>query len=206
VITVAALYVRTGGPYFGLPGVEPWDIERDARRYPGPHPVVAHPPCARWCRLAGLVESRGGQKRGDDGGCFAAALAAVQRWGGVLEHPDGTAAWWHHGLRSPVQSGGWTRTAAGWTCSVEQGMYGHRARKATWLYAFGVDAGDLPELRWGAAEPRARVSEARGRTGDPRHGVPHAQRVERMARLERETTPDEFRDVLVAIARSARPA
>ena len=43
---VAALYVQRGGAYFGLPDVDPWDEERDARLYPGPHPVVAHPPCS----------------------------------------------------------------------------------------------------------------------------------------------------------------
>ena len=34
---VAALYVETGGCYFGLPNVDPWDEARDARanrRYP----------------------------------------------------------------------------------------------------------------------------------------------------------------------------
>ena len=78
---VAALFVQTNGVYYGLPDVDPWDQRRDARLYDGPHPVVAHPPCSRWCRLAGLVEARWGHKRGEDGGCFAAALAAVRRWG-----------------------------------------------------------------------------------------------------------------------------
>ena len=45
--TVAALYVETDGCYFDLNGVDPWDISRDARNYPGPHPVVAHSPCQR---------------------------------------------------------------------------------------------------------------------------------------------------------------
>lgn len=45
---IAALYVQTGGCYFGLPGVDPWDEARDARKYAGPYPVVAHPPCQRW--------------------------------------------------------------------------------------------------------------------------------------------------------------
>jgi len=81
-MTIAALYVERGGSYFGLDCVDPWDEQRDARLYAGPHPVVAHPPCARWCRLAGLVEARWGHKRGDDGGCFASALAAVRKWGG----------------------------------------------------------------------------------------------------------------------------
>ena len=84
---IAALFVHKNGTYFGLPDVDPWDKARDARKYPGPHPVVAHPPCARWCRLAGLVEKRWGHKKGDDGGCFESALGSVRRWGGVLEHP-----------------------------------------------------------------------------------------------------------------------
>ena len=63
---VAALFVATGGCYFGIDGVYPWDEARDALLYPGPFPVVAHPPCARWCRLAGLVEARWGHRRGDD--------------------------------------------------------------------------------------------------------------------------------------------
>lgn len=41
---IAALYVQTGGCYFGLPNVDPWDVHRDARKYDGPWPVVAHPP------------------------------------------------------------------------------------------------------------------------------------------------------------------
>lgn len=79
---IAALFVQTNGAYFGLDDVDPWDEARDARKYAGPYPVVAHPPCSRWCRLAGLVEARWGHKRGEDGGCFASALASVRKWGG----------------------------------------------------------------------------------------------------------------------------
>lgn len=38
---IAALYVETGGCYFGLPDVDPWDELRDARKYEGPWSVVA---------------------------------------------------------------------------------------------------------------------------------------------------------------------
>ena len=41
---IAALFVKTGGLYFGLPCVDTWDEKRDARRYEGNAPVVAHPP------------------------------------------------------------------------------------------------------------------------------------------------------------------
>jgi hypothetical protein len=94
---IAALYVQEGGSYYGIDGVDPWPASRDARLYEGPMPVVAHPPCSRWCLLAKVNEKRYGHRVGDDGGCFAAALASVRRWGGVLEHPAYThaasAAW-----------------------------------------------------------------------------------------------------------------
>jgi len=34
-MTVAALFVETGGSYFGLPGVDPWDEAREIPGYPG---------------------------------------------------------------------------------------------------------------------------------------------------------------------------
>lgn len=198
-MTVAALFVETNGVYYGLSDVDPWDIKRDARRYAGPHPVVAHPPCSRWCRLAGLVEARWGHKRGDDGGCFASALANVRRVGGVLEHPAYSDAWAAFGINTPPTGSGWVNAdmLGGWTCYVEQGRYGHPAKKATWLYAFGVE---LPSLRWGHvpdADVKALVSWCgnRVRSGEnrPRVGKHAASR-----------SPIEFRDVLLNIARTAR--
>lgn len=80
---IAALYVQTRGVYFNLPGVDPWDEHRDARLYAGPHSVVAHPPCGRWGRYwGGNPKQFPRLKLGDDGGCFAHALAAVRQWGG----------------------------------------------------------------------------------------------------------------------------
>lgn len=181
---IAALFVARGGCYWDLEGVDPWDEGRDARLYPGAWPVVAHPPCARWCRLAGLVEARWGHQRGDDGGCFAAALAAVRRWGGVLEHPAWSDAWHAHDLPHPDPSGGWQRDIyGGWCCHVEQRWYGHRARKATWLYAVGVRAaGAALGARSSARSVRVRVPRtSRRRLGMPpiggrSHGPPRALR------------------------------
>ena len=77
-----------------------------------------------------------------------AALAAVRRYGGILEHPAASAAWEAFGLATPPRAGGWINAdwEGGWTCCVDQGKYGHRAQKATWLYAVGVP---LPSLEWG---------------------------------------------------------
>lgn len=204
--TIAALYVERGGCYYGLADVDPWDRERDARLYAGPHPVVAHPPCERWGRYwHGSPRKPHQFKMGDDGGCFAAALAAVRRWGGVLEHPADSHAWRVHDLKAPPRSGGWVAADfdGGWTCCVEQAHYGHPARKATWLYAIGTD---LPSLTWGRAAQRlSPIALAR-------HGYEKARRSGVMAYFGgknkaklRAATPIPFRDLLLSIARTARP-
>jgi len=200
-MTVAALFVDPRGCYAGLPDVDLWDVERDARKYPGPWPVVAHPPCARWCRLAGLVEARWGHKRGEDGGCFASALGAVRAWGGVLEHPAYSDAWGTYGLARPIVGGGWQRAiCGGWVCHVEQGRYGHPAKKATWLYAFGLSA--LPSLKWDTTpdnKSEAVVSWCGNHTS-------RNDRRRRVGKREASATPHAFRDVLIAIAKAAKRA
>lgn len=190
---IAALYVATNGAYFDLEGVDPWDEQRDARQYAGPYPVVAHPPCSRWCRLAGLVEARWGHKRGEDDGCFEAALNAVRQYGGVLEHPAYSDAWAAFDLPIPSRSGGWQKGfCGGWSCHVEQGRYGHPARKGTWLYAFGTD---LPNLRWGSGYQATHMVSWADQTN-----YSDRPRVSKAAASE---TPVEFREALISIAQSA---
>ena len=201
---IAALFVETDGCYFNNPFIDPWDQARDARLYPGPWPVVAHPPCQRWGRYWGGAPSTWPRlKLGDDAGCFAAAIAAVRRWGGVLEHPEGSHAWRHFGLNTPPRNGGWVSAGLfdpGWTCCVEQGWYGHRARKATWLYACRVDP---PALHWGKA-PGDFV-----RLDEGFHSVEERSRAiktgacQRLSKRQRAATPAEFRDLLLSIARTA---
>lgn len=191
---IAALYVDPRGCYAGFPDVDPWDEVRDARLYPGPHPVVAHPPCSRWCRYAHLIQARHGHCVGDDGGCFAAALRAVRTWGGVLEHPAYSIAWKTYDLPRPPRGGGWVRgLCGGYACRVEQGHYGHPARKATWLYAYGTE---LPQLVWGESTAEAVVGWCRNRSpaNDPRH---------RVSGRRASATPEAFRDLLLGMARSA---
>jgi hypothetical protein len=134
---VAALFVDPRGPYWGRPDVDPWDESRDARNYRGSLPVVAHPPCNLWCKLARPTYARWGGEHlipGNDGGCFASALEDVRRCGGVLEHPADTLAWSTFGLTKPL-FGVWLLTGDHqWVTEVWQSAYGHRARKRTWLY------------------------------------------------------------------------
>ncbi len=194
---VAALFVQTGGQYFGLPDVDPWDITRDARNYNGTSPVLAHPPCQLWVNFAALNFKRyGGEhnRPGNDGGCFEAALTWVQTWGGVLEHPAGSNAWPAHDLPRP--SGiGWSRylTPDGecWVCEVWQSAYGHPARKRTWLYYVG----DRPpfELRWDR-EPGT-------------HQVGWFDRIKpTLSKKAASATPPAFAEELIKLAKHSRKA
>ncbi len=209
---VAALYVQTDGAYFGLQNVDPWDEQRDARKYSGPHPVVAHPPCQRWGKMwAGspsVIARTGTRKvRGDDGGCFEAALEAVRLWGGVLEHPWGSHAWPHFGLTVPPRSGGWiTADKWGFTCCVEQGRYGHYAPKPTLLYAVGTE---FPELEWGKHIVR---DEDFPEWAMKRYGREKCRRIGLLSfkgggqnSTPRIHTPEAFRDILLRLACTAFP-
>lgn len=196
---IAALFVEKNGVYYGLPNVDPWDEQRDARKYPGPYPVVAHPPCSRWCRLAGLVEARWGHKRGEDGGCFESALTNVRLFGGVLEHPAYSDAWKKYGLPRPARTGGWYRgQCGGWSCHVEQGRYGHPAKKATWLYMFGAEPPD--GIKFGF-NPDQRSEALVSWCGN------HTDKFDKRPRIGKRVaskTPIEFRDLLISIAESCR--
>ena len=211
---IAALYVMKNGCYYGLPDVDPWDEERDARLYAGPWRVVAHPPCQRWGRMwfgQPLAISKGAayKKLGDDGGCFESALQSVRQWGGVIEHHAGSHAYKYFGINEPPRKGGWIRAGAGhyvdwWTCCVEQGRYGHYARKPTWLLAFRCN---LPELEWGESEAKydpaviermgLKRAKRLGEVGARGGGINSAPRI---------GTPPQFRDLLISIANSQAPS
>jgi hypothetical protein len=209
---VAALFVARGGVYYGLSGVDPWDLERDARLYDGNDPVVAHPPCERWGRYwSGGPSSHVRRVKGDDGGCFASALSSVRRCGGVLEHPEASHAFVHHGLLRPKWRRGWIEAGDGMghVCCVAQGNYGHRARKLTWLYAVGVE---LLELDWSIPRPSSRLDygfhSAEERARRFKSVVPKVNAT-RLRTFENLATPVLFRDLLLTMARSAnvrRPA
>jgi hypothetical protein len=206
--TVAALFVETDGVYFGLRGVEPWDLARDARKYDGPHAVVAHPPCERWGRYwSGGPSARVRRKLGDDDGCFEVAVKSVVKFGGVLEHPEASHAFATFNLGRPKWREGWSRAASnvGWICCVAQGNYGHRARKLTWLYYVG----ETPPARliWDIPPPSSRLDygfhSAKERR-ERRHLVAPRVNATRLTAKENLATPIAFRDLLLRMARAAK--
>ena len=190
---IAALYVERGGAYWDQPGIDPWDESRDARKYRGPHSVVAHPPCARWSTLAYVNRARYGLQIGDDSGCFAAALAAVTTYGGVLEHPKNSLAWKRF-LLPAATHGRWNRRGNMYATEVSQRNYGHRARKLTWL----LYVGNVPPapLDWSPPPPPLAQISTYKPTAD--------MTVEHMGKKESRATPPAFRDLLLRLATGSR--
>jgi hypothetical protein len=194
---IAALYVDPRGPYPAMDNVDCWDIERDARLYDGPHPVVAHPPCGPWGKLKHLY-------RGDEHDCALVALAQVRRFGGVLEHPAKSKLWAAQDIPTP---GSFPDRFGGFSVAVDQCAWGHVARKPTWLYIVGVNiqtvvdgirVGGTP-THW-ASGSRVNSSKSSTRQGSP---VPHGIKV--CSAQQRRRTPAAFAQWLVSLARTARP-
>ena len=59
---VAVLFARADSIYKSMPGCDVYDIERDARTWPGGAPVVAHPPCRSWGKFAHMAKPRPGER------------------------------------------------------------------------------------------------------------------------------------------------
>lgn len=181
---IAALYVDVAhGPYAAM-GVDCWGVERNATTYPGPGPVIAHPPCGHWGRYS--------QRCRDDGRTGPVAVEQVRRFGGVLEQPRHSKLWAHCGLPRP---GEMPDRYGGWAIEVRQVDFGHVAEKATWLYIVGVDPRNLPALppRRPTPEPAYRKPSGRLSTA-----------LERMSKTERHLTPPSFAAWLVDLAGRVR--
>jgi hypothetical protein len=188
-MTVAALYIDPRGPYPKLGDVDCWDEARDATRYDGPHPIVAHPPCGPWGPLRGQ--------------CFGAlrdlgplAVDQVRRWGGVLEHPAFSRLWDAMDLPRPSEL---PDEYGGWSIEVNQCAWGHVAKKPTWLYFVGVPrtavvprtGGVVTHTIGGGSGPGS----YRGHIGGPRLKV--------CSGAQRRRTPPDFAAWLVGLARMA---
>ena len=186
--TVAVLFARHDSIYKRLPGCDVWDMERDARQWPGGAPVVAHPPCRAWGRLRGLAKPRPDEK---DLAIFA--IAQVREFGGVLEHPAASSLWRVAGLPEPGQVDQW----GGYTLPIHQFWFGHRADKKTWLYVVGCPPERVPPVPIRAGLPTHVVTTSMRRRGEPGYKP-------QLHTAEREHTPPELALWLVELARRCR--
>lgn len=186
-VTVAVLFARADSVYKTMPGADVWDMARDARRWPGGAPVVAHPPCRAWGGLSHMAKPRP-----DERGLALFAVARVRMFGGVLEHPKRSKLWPVLGLPAP---GAAADEFGGWTLAVNQSWWGHRAEKATLLYIVGCSPDDVPPFQRGlSVESHVIGSSGRRADGTRKGGRPEC------SKAEREHTPPAFAQWLFELA------
>lgn len=191
---IAVLFARTDSVYKTLPNCDVWDIERDARQWPGGAPVVAHPPCRAWGRLRQFAKPRPDEKE-----LALYAIKQVRKYGGVLEHPKASTLWKAAGL--PLPGEGYD-PHGGWTLEVLQFWWGHKAEKATWLYICGVRQHQIPPIPFVMGGAPCVVGYSKRRKGN----IPHRSRRPEISKADRERTPIAFAEWLCALATKARGA
>src|SRR5258708_2809733 len=137
-MTVAVLFARKDSIYKTIAQCDVWDAERNALKWPGGSPVIAHPPCA----LSVAMRQLSTQDTSDHAYAIW-AIDQVRKWGGVLEHPKRSALW--ETLKLP-RPGDPPDRSGGWTLGIQQREFGHLAEKETLLYIVGVPARAIPPL------------------------------------------------------------
>jgi hypothetical protein len=182
---VAVLFARSDSIYKTLPDCDVWDIERDARRWPGGCPVVAHPPCRAWGRLRTFAKPREGERE-----LALWAVEQVRQWGGVLEHPASSLLW----PEAKLPKSGERDSFGGWSLWISQWWFGHRADKPTLLYIVGCEPDEVPPIPFKIGEP-THVIQSRKRENYRPH----------VSKAEREHTPQALAEWLCEVARRGKP-
>lgn len=186
---IAVLFARRDSIYKSMPGCDVWDIDRDARLWPGGCPIVAHPPCRAWGALKAFAKPRPDEKD-----LARWAVAQVRQHGGVMEHPRYSSLWRDQGMSLGRDSDAW----GGFTISVDQHWWAHKCAKPTWLYVVGVARRNLPRVEIPFTQPTHCIDD-----GARFKGIDMALRMKPLPKSEREKTPPLFADWLCEIARRA---
>ena len=154
---ITVLFARADSVYKSMSGCDVYDAARDARTWLGGTPVIAHPPCRAWCRLRYFAKN----VPPDEKALAIFAVEQVRKFGGVLEHPYGSTLWDAANLPRPGERDSW----GGWTLSMPQFWFGHRAEKATFFYIVGCEPSAVPEIPFKLGEPThvVKTSKRQGR-------------------------------------------
>jgi len=89
---------------------------------------------------------------------------------------------------------------------LSRANYGHAARKATWLYLYGLTGPELPELTWGSSASPDRVRLEQGfHSREERARWIKTGSCQRLSARQRSLTPEPFANLLLDLARRCRP-
>lgn len=131
---ITVLFARKNSIYHQL-NCDVWDKDRDARLWLGQGPIIAHPPCRAWGRMAHQSVAPPWEKD-----LAIWALQQVRAFGGVLEHPETSRLWEHIYPNERL-------------ITVDQYWWGHRAIKRTKLLLVGCREAPMPFRMFGDVTP-----------------------------------------------------
>lgn len=181
-VEVSALFVRKDSIYKEL-GIDCWDIERNALNWAGGNSIIAHPPCRAWGQLSHMAKPRPGEKE-----LAFFAIDMIRKYGGVLEHPRASRLWPEY-LPMP----GNVDKFGGYSISVDQFWWGHKAKKSTLLYIVGCPIRELPAMPMNFDALQYTVSSKIKKKSGRRI-------LKEIPKSEREATPVDFAKWLIEVA------
>lgn len=161
-------------------GCDCYDIDRDSRTYTGTTAGIHHPPCRAWGKLRQFAKPRPDEKN-----LARWSISQIRKNGGVLEHPAGSKLWEDQNL--PLRKPKFDKYG-GFTISIQQKWFGHRAKKWTWLYFVGLTPKQLPALELNFDALQFCVSCCRN------------SNLKEIPKAEREKTPKKFALWLIEVA------
>ena len=181
---IAVLFAMKDSIYKTFGECDVYDIDRNALTFKGGLPVIAHPPCRLWGRLAHLSSAPKGEKE-----LAIWAVDQVRKNGGILEHPSSTRLW----KEANLPQVGKIDSFGGWTLVVLQYWFGHRAEKKTRLYIVGVYPKDVPQIPLRLGRPEFTISSSKKKDKSPE-----------VSSKERSATPKEFAIWLIEVAKKCK--
>lgn len=117
---ITVLCVMENSNYYKIPGLDLWDINRDAYNFKHSefqfNKIIAHPPCQQWGCLKKFAHENKREKE-----LAVYCLELVQKNGGILEHPLGSTLFKECGITKGI-------------IKVRQSWWGYEAHKETLLY------------------------------------------------------------------------
>jgi hypothetical protein len=187
---ISVLFTQKNSIYNSL-GVDCWDIDRDARNWPGGNPIVAHPPCRAWGKLKGFAKPRPDEKQ-----LAHFSISQIRKFGGVLEHPAESSLWKEANLPKP----GKIDPFGGFSICIDQFWFNHKAKKKTLLYICGIAKNELPPIPIRYDAITHKIGFAKSWKGKSKFGI------KEVSKKEREETPIDLAKWLILVASKCNPS